>query len=147
MHVEIKVRSVRATADNDAALIILEAVNGSAIVPLWSGIHEALAIVNALEPSNAGRPSTHDLTITILEALQTRLLKIVIDDLIDETFHATLWLEHTGKTFTCDSRPSDAIALAVRTNSPMLIDDKLFALLPRTFKQYQLKSAPAWTLQ
>jgi bifunctional DNase/RNase len=66
----------------------------------------------------------------------------VIDDLIDETFHATLWLEQTGETFTCDSRPSDAIALAVRTNSPMLIDDKLFALLPPTLKQHQLKSAP-----
>jgi bifunctional DNase/RNase len=104
-------------------IVVLKDVNGTAILPIWVGIYEASAIASEIEKQASPRPMTHDLIRNLLFGLETAVKKIVVSDLRDDTFYAVIWLERDGEMISVDSRPSDALALALRMDCPIFVDD------------------------
>ncbi len=112
--VEMVVESVRVHMLSSQHVVILKESDRERYLPIWIGPWEANAIAMRLQGLTPERPLTHDLFATTLEELGVHIVQVVIADLADETFHARLSLESSGRTFEIDSRPSDALALAVR---------------------------------
>lgn len=104
-------------------LIVLKEKDGKRILPIVIGLTEASAIKLKLSGFVPPRPLTHDLLHSAINNLEGKLEKIVIDKLEENTFHAKLIVSQDGKTKTIDARPSDSIALAVRANVPIFVDD------------------------
>jgi len=104
-------------------IVILKDTNGSAILPIWVGIYEANAIALDIEKVATPRPMTHDLIRTVLTGLETGVRKVVVSELKDDTFYAVIWLEKDGQLISIDSRPSDALALALRMDCPIYVED------------------------
>jgi bifunctional DNase/RNase len=113
--VEMVVESVRVHMLSSRHVVILKETENDRYLPIWIGPWEASAIAMKLQGLTADRPLTHDLFATALESLGVRVDRVVISTLAEETYHARLHLERDGATFEIDSRPSDALALAVRT--------------------------------
>ncbi len=95
-------------------------------LPIWIGPVEAIAIQNALENVEPQRPMTHDLIKNIITAIDATVERVVITDLIDNTFYANIILRVNGREVIIDSRPSDAIAIALRVNAAVFIDEEVF---------------------
>ena len=112
--VEMVVESVRVHMLSSQHVVILKESDRDRYLPIWIGPWEANAIAMRLQGLTPERPLTHDLFATTLEQLGVRIQQVVIADLADETFHAKLFLESNGRIIEVDSRPSDALALAVR---------------------------------
>jgi hypothetical protein len=93
------------------------------VLPIWVGIYEANAIALEIEKFATPRPMTHDLIKQVLLGFNAHLKKIVVNELRDDTFYAVLWLDHEGETITLDARPSDALALALRLDCPIYVDE------------------------
>jgi bifunctional DNase/RNase len=104
-------------------IVILREAGGEALLPIWIGLFEANAIAMCIEGVETPRPMTHDLLSESLEVTGTRIEKIVISDLSESTFFASIYLEIgvSGEVVTLDSRPSDAIALALRAAAPIFV--------------------------
>lgn len=102
-------------------IVILKDANGENALPIWIGIAEASAIATQLEKIDLARPMTHDLIQHILKAMEVRLDRVEITALKDNTFFALIYLNLGDRGLSIDSRPSDAIALALRTESPILV--------------------------
>ena len=113
--IEMVVESVRVHMRTGRHVLLLKEVGAGRILPVWIGPWEAQAIAMRLQGISAERPLTHDLFAAALEGLGARVDRVIISALAEETFHARLLLEHDGQTVEVDSRPSDALALAVRT--------------------------------
>jgi bifunctional DNase/RNase len=113
--VEMVVESVRVHMLSSRHVVILKESEHDRYLPIWIGPWEASAIAMKLQGLTADRPLTHDLFASALESLGVRVDRVVISTLAEETYHARLHLERDGTTFEIDSRPSDALALAVRT--------------------------------
>ena len=113
--VEMVVESVRVHMPSSQHVVILKEVDRERYLPIWIGPWEANAIAMRLQGISAERPLTHDLFATTLEELGVTVRRVVISSLTAETFHAQLFLDDDGREVTVDSRPSDALALAVRT--------------------------------
>ena len=113
--VEMVVESVRVHMLSSRHVVILKESEHDRYLPIWIGPWEASAIAMKLQGLTADRPLTHDLFASALESLGVRVDRVVISTLAEETYHARLHLERNGDTFEIDSRPSDALALAVRT--------------------------------
>ncbi|MBN3041198.1 MAG: bifunctional nuclease family protein [Candidatus Omnitrophica bacterium] len=108
-------------------VIVLKEQSGERILPIVIGINEAAAIKMKLSGYTPPRPLTHDLILAIMDKMGVRIEKIVIDNLVEGTFHAKLYLKNdAGVKETVDARPSDSIALAVRTSSPIFIEEHIF---------------------
>jgi bifunctional DNase/RNase len=101
----------------------LKDVNGGTVLPIWVGIFEANAIALEIEKVSTPRPMTHDLLKTVLMGLEAGVKKVVVSDLKDDTFFAIIWLEKNGEMISIDSRPSDALALALRLDCPIYVED------------------------
>ena len=110
---------------SDSQLIILKERDGERQLPILIGMHEALAIDRRLKGLQTPRPMTHDLMHSLIESLGSELEQIVISDLRDHTFFATLVIRHNGQVVEVDSRPSDAIALGVATNTPIYVESSV----------------------
>jgi bifunctional DNase/RNase len=106
-------------------IVILKDVNGNALLPIWVGIYEANAIALEIEKVATPRPMTHDLIKTLLIGLGTGIRKVVVSDLKDDTFYAVIWLERNGELISVDSRPSDALALALRLDCPIYVEEEV----------------------
>lgn len=106
-------------------IVILKDDEGKQAVPIWIGLVEASAIATELENIQLARPMTHDLLRNILTTLKVKVLRIEVNDLKSNTFYASIFLGLEGKVLEIDSRPSDAIALALRTKSRILVDEKV----------------------
>ena len=117
MEVEMKIRGLMMDPVTNMPIVILKDVNGTAVLPIWVGIYEANAIALEIEKVSTPRPMTHDLLKNLLLGLEIRVDKIVVNDLKDDTFYALIWLERAGQVISIDSRPSDALALALRVPS------------------------------
>jgi hypothetical protein len=126
MLVEMKVRGLALDPVSNMPIIILRDDEDKRSLPIWVGIFEANAIALELEKIPTARPMTHDLLKNVLESLEVQLLKIVVTDLKENTFFAELHLKLGGAEYTVDSRPSDAIALALRAAAPIFVDDEVF---------------------
>jgi bifunctional DNase/RNase len=113
--IEMVVESVRVHMLSSRHVVILKETDHDRYLPIWIGPWEASAIAMKLQGLTPDRPLTHDLFATALEGLGVRVDRVVISTLAEETYHARLHLERDGQTFEIDSRPSDALALAVRT--------------------------------
>jgi bifunctional DNase/RNase len=106
-------------------IIILKDVDERKALPIWVGIFEANAIALELEKVSTPRPMTHDLLKNIIDGLQASVRKIMVTELKSNTFYATVLLESEGRLIEIDSRPSDAIALALRTQAPIFVAEKV----------------------
>ena len=123
MEVEMKIRTLMMDPVTQMPIVILRDVNGDTILPIWVGPFEANAIALEIEKVSTARPMTHDLIKTLLSGLEARVQKVVVSELKDETFYALIWLEKDGEIISVDSRPSDALALALRTDCPFYVED------------------------
>jgi bifunctional DNase/RNase len=113
--VEMVVESVRVHMLSSRHVVILKEADRDRYLPIWIGPWEASAIAMKLQGLTPERPLTHDLFATTLEELGAQIARVVISELADETFHALIMFERDGRTVAIDARPSDALALAVRT--------------------------------
>ncbi len=125
MEVEMKIRTLMMDPVTNMPIVILKDVNGTAVLPIWVGIYEANAIALELEKVATPRPMTHDLIKNLLLGLETHVHKVVVNELKEETFYALIWLERDGQTISVDSRPSDALALALRVDCPIFVDEEV----------------------
>ena len=125
MEVEMRIRGLMMDPVNNAPIVILKDVNGNTILPIWVGPYEANAIALEIEKVNTPRPMTHDLIKNVLVGLDTYVHKIVVTELKDDTFYAVIWLEREGRAISVDSRPSDALALALRMDCPIFVEDEV----------------------
>ena len=104
-------------------IIILRDKDGQRVLPIWVGVFEANAIALQIENVTTPRPMTHDLLKNVIQDLRGRIEKIVVSDLKENTFYALIYLALNGGTVAIDARPSDAIALALRTRAPIFVED------------------------
>jgi len=125
MSVEMVVAGIALDPVTKMPIIILKDLNGENALPIWIGIAEASAIATQLEKIDLARPMTHDLIKNILRALDVRMERTEVTALRDNTFFSSIHLDVGGTKLTIDSRPSDAIALALRTESPILVSEEV----------------------
>jgi bifunctional DNase/RNase len=117
--VEMQIRGLMIDPSTNMPIVVLKDVASDTVLPIWVGIFEANAIALEPEKSTTPRPMTHDLLRNITRGLNATVLKIVVSELRNDTFYAVIWMEHDGETVAIDSRPSDAIALALRWDCPI----------------------------
>ena len=125
MEVEMKIRGLMMDPVTNMPIVILKDINGNALLPIWVGIYEANAIALEIEKVSTPRPMTHDLIKSLLLGLSTGIRKVVVNELRDDTFFALIWLERNGELISIDSRPSDALALALRLDCPIFVEDEV----------------------
>ena len=125
MEVEMKIRGLMMDPVTNMPIVVLKDVQGQAILPIWVGVYEANAIALEIEKVAAPRPMTHDLTRNLIRNLNARLERVVISELKDDTFYATLWLQQGDEPLVLDARPSDALALALRADCPIYVTDEV----------------------
>jgi hypothetical protein len=125
MFKEMKVSGLTMDPFTNTPIIILKDLEGKSVLPIWIGLLEASAIATELENIQLPRPMTHDLVRNILENLKVEVTKVEVVDLKDNTFFASLHLNISQKTIVIDARPSDAIAIALRTKAPIFVNEKV----------------------
>ncbi len=125
MEVEMKIRGLMIDPVTNMPIVVLKDVQGSSVLPIWVGIYEANAIALEIEKVQTPRPMTHDLLKNVLLGLSVHVQKVVVNDLKDDTFFALIWVEREGKLMSIDSRPSDALALALRVDCPIFVEDEV----------------------
>jgi bifunctional DNase/RNase len=106
-------------------IVLLKTAEGNKFLPIWIGHPEAAAILMKLQGANTPRPMTHDLVTDMLEKLEARVIRIAVTELRENTFYAVVTVAVDGSEIEIDSRPSDAIALAVRSDAPIYVDDSV----------------------
>lgn len=119
--VEVRIRGLMMDPVSNMPMIVLKDVAGDAVLPIWVGIFEANAIALEIEKSTTPRPMTHDLLRNMLRAFDTRVTRVVVSELREDTFFAVIWMDRNGETLTLDARPSDALALAMRSDCPIFV--------------------------
>ena len=125
MLIEMKVSALAVDPYTNTTIVILKDLVDENALPIWIGFMEASAIAIELEKIKLSRPMTHDLLKEILKTLDVVVKKIEVNDLKDNVYYATIHLLWNEKLHLVDSRPSDAIAMALRTNSPIFVDEKV----------------------
>ena len=123
--VEMKVEGLTLDPLTNMPIIILTDLAGDKALPIWVGYFEANAIALEIEKINTPRPMTHDLLNNIISSLQAKVKHILVTGLKDNTFFAEILVIQNGSDMTIDSRPSDAIALALRSKSPIFVEEKV----------------------
>jgi len=123
MEVEMKIQGLRLDTVTNMPIVVLKDVNGTAILPIWVGIYEANAIALEIEKVATPRPMTHDLIRNLLFGLEAGVKKVVVSDLREDTFYAVIWVERNGEMISIDSRPSDALAVALRLDCPIYVEE------------------------
>jgi bifunctional DNase/RNase len=125
MEVEMKIRGLMMDPVTNMPIVLLKDVGGDTVLPIWVGVYEANAIALEIEKVSTPRPMTHDLIKNVLTGLDALIHKVVVTELKDDTFFAVIWLEREGRVVSVDSRPSDALALALRMDCPIFVDDQV----------------------
>ena len=125
MEREFKIKGLIMDPLTNSPIVILQSLEKNTLLPIWVGIFEANAIALQIERIDTPRPLTHDLIKNILLQLDANVDKIVVTDLQENTFYAVIHLRMNGDRITIDSRPSDAIALALRTDAPIYVTEEV----------------------
>jgi len=125
MQIEMSIKGLMVDPITNMPIVILRDKEGQKVLPIWVGIFEANAIALQIENVSTPRPMTHDLLRNVIEDLKASVLKIVVCDLQENTFYALIYLSMNGGTVAIDARPSDAIALALRTRAPIFVEDRV----------------------
>ena len=123
MEIEMTIRGLMLDPVTQMPIVILKGVCGEQVLPIWVGHFEAHAIQMEMEKVSAPRPMTHDLIKNVLTGLETQVHRVVVTELREDTFYAVIWLERGGEVVSVDSRPSDALALALRVDCPIFVDE------------------------
>ncbi|MGO9011442.1 MAG: bifunctional nuclease family protein [Bryobacteraceae bacterium] len=132
MEVEMKIRGLMMDPVTNMPIVILRDVSGNSVLPIWVGVYEANAIALEIEKVSTPRPMTHDLIKSLLLGLNTAMRKVVVSELKDDTFYAVIWLDRDGETISVDSRPSDALALALRLDCPIYVEETVLKSSSKT---------------
>jgi bifunctional DNase/RNase len=125
MLIEMTIKGLMVDPVTNMPIIILRDDGGERVLPIWVGIFEANAIALQFENVATPRPMTHDLLRNVIHDLKATVQKIVVCDLQDNTFYALIYLSLNGETLAIDARPSDAIALALRTKAPIFVEESV----------------------
>jgi bifunctional DNase/RNase len=123
MLIEMTIKGLMVDPITNMPIVILKDMGGERVLPIWVGIFEANAIALQIENVQTPRPMTHDLLRNVITNLDGSVERIVVSDLKDNTFYAVIYMTVRGEAVAIDARPSDAIALALRTRSPILVDE------------------------
>jgi bifunctional DNase/RNase len=125
MQIEMSIKGMIVDPVTSTPIVILRDKDGRRVLPIWVGIFEANAIAQQIENVSPARPMTHDLLRNVIRGLHASVEKIVVCDLQENTFYALIYLSLGGVTVAIDARPSDAIALALRTRAPIFVEDSV----------------------
>ena len=125
METEMKIRGLMVDPVTNTPVVVLKDIASDAVLPIWIGVYEANAIVLEMEKNSTPRPMTHDLIKNLLVGLDTAVRKVVVTELRDDTFYAVLWLERDGRAISIDCRPSDALAVALRMDCPIFVEEEV----------------------
>jgi len=125
MELEVKIRGLMMDPVTNMPVVVLKETAGSGVLPIWVGVYEANAIALEIEKVSTPRPMTHDLIKVLLMGLEASIKKVVVSELKDDTFYALIWVEREGQMISVDSRPSDALALALRHDCPIYVEDRV----------------------
>jgi bifunctional DNase/RNase len=125
VEVEMKIRGLMMDPITNMPIVILKEACGGGILPIWVGVYEANAIALEIEKVVTPRPMTHDLLKNVLVGLDACVRKVVVTNIKEDTFYAVIWLERNGTLVSIDSRPSDALALALRIDCPIYVEDEV----------------------
>lgn len=123
--IEMRVKGLTLDPLTNVPIVILREMEGERALPIWVGIFEAHAIARELEHFETPRPMTHDLLKNVIVGVNARVDRILVNDLRDNTFFAEIHLALNGSEYVIDSRPSDAIALALRVSAPIFVSEKV----------------------
>jgi bifunctional DNase/RNase len=140
MAVEMKVKGLTMDPESKVFIVLLSDLENRHALPIWIGPFEANAIALKLSNTNLQRPQTHDLIRNILEAFDSEILKIEVMDLRDNTYYALIHIIADGRELTIDSRPSDAIAVALAVGAPIYVREKVLYKA----KTVELDTRPKW---
>jgi uncharacterized protein len=127
MWIQMNVNTVLFDGRNSSYIVVLKEEGGKKLLPIWIGAAEGNSIAMAMSNVKAVRPLTHDLIVNIFDRMEIEIARVVISDLIENTFYASLYLLHNSKEFHIDSRPSDAIAIAIRIGAPVFVEEDVIA--------------------
>jgi hypothetical protein len=125
MQIEMLIKGLMVDPITSMPIIILRDRDGDRVLPIWLGVFEANAIALQLENIATPRPMTHDLLRNVLKDLDATVQRIVVSDLKDNTFYALIYLKRGEEVVAIDARPSDAIALALRTQAPIYVEENV----------------------
>ncbi len=119
--IEVRIRGLMMDPSTRTPVVVLNDMAGELVLPIWVGLFEANAIALEIEKATLPRPMTHDLLRDVIEGLNARVTRVVVGELREDTFHATIWMDQQGEIVAIDARPSDAIALALRADCPIFV--------------------------
>jgi bifunctional DNase/RNase len=125
MFVEMKVKFLTFDSTSNGFVVLLMDLSNKTGLPIWIGPFEANAIAMKLKKIDSHRPMTHDLIFNLLKTLESRVMKIVVNDLKENTYYALIHLHRSGKEIIIDSRPSDAIAIALAVEAPIFVSEQV----------------------
>ena len=125
MLIEMTIKGLMVDPITNTPIVILKDKQGERVLPIWVGVPEANAIALQIENVATPRPMTHDLLRNIITDLDGQVDRVVVSDLKENTFYAIIHLTVRGERIAIDSRPSDAIALALRTKSPIMVEESV----------------------
>ncbi|MCC6713026.1 MAG: bifunctional nuclease family protein [Candidatus Dadabacteria bacterium] len=125
MFLQMRVSGIALDPFTNTPIVILKDAGNEKTLPIWVGFMEASSIAMELEKTPRVRPITHDLIKNLLEKLRFVVTKIEVTDLRDDTFYARIYLKRDSEEYSLDSRPSDAIAVALRTDSPIFVNEEV----------------------
>ena len=124
---EVAVKGLTFDPITNVPIIILKDVKGKSMLPIWIGVFEANAIALEIEKVATPRPMTHDLIKNVFDVMKSRMVRVVVDNLVDNTFYATIYADRGGEEVRVDSRPSDAIAIALRAGVPIFVTQEVMS--------------------
>jgi len=127
MWIQMNVSTILFDSRNSSYIIVLKDESGKKLLPIWIGASEGNSIALAMSNVKSARPLTHDLIASIFDRLDIEIARVVISDLIENTFYASLYLLHNNKEFHIDARPSDAIAIAIRIKAPVFVEEEVLS--------------------
>jgi len=126
--IEAKVNGIALDMTTNSFVVILSTSDSDRLLPIWIGHNEALAIAMGLSEVTSRRPLTHDLLNSVITTLGGKVQKVEVTELKEQTFYAKIYIAVNGSTLVVDARPSDSIALALKTKSPLFVAEELFQL-------------------
>jgi uncharacterized protein len=147
MEIEMKIRGLMVDPSTNMPIVLLKDPVSEALLPIWVGLYEANAIALEVEKSSTTRPLTHDLLKNLISSLNGQVQRIVVTELKDDTFYAVIWMEQNGEIIALDARPSDALALALRADCPIFVEEEVLRtakVLPNPAEQASSQDVRKW---
>jgi len=142
--VEMKVQGLFFDSETNQSIVVLKDEASGRTLPIWVGLFEANAITMGIEHTWTPRPMTHDLLKNIIEEMNAQVKRIVVNDLRSNTFYALISIDIEGRTVEVDSRPSDAIALALRAKAPIFVAEKVLESASHTDSKIKKDTSDKW---